>query len=110
MHIGIATYTEVSLVWCGQVLHYMLPDSILHRTKYGIVSHYITSRLYRVDAALTTITTTTTTIVVTADLRTKILDFRGFDSSRLFISRGGILRSIGNYPEVLSQAILVGTI
>ena len=44
----------------------------------------------------------------TANLRTKILDFRGFDSSIILILRGGILRPIGNFPESLSQAILVG--
>ena len=44
----------------------------------------------------------------TVNLRTKILDFRGFDSSRILIVRGGILMSIGNFPESLSQAILVG--
>ena len=37
------------------------------------------------------------------------LDFRGFDSSRLLILRVGILMSIGNFPESLSQAMLVGT-
>ena len=45
-----------------------------------------------------------------ANLRTKILDFRGFDSSRILILRGGILMSIGNFPEILSQRILVGII
>ena len=46
----------------------------------------------------------------TANLRTKILDSRGFDSSRVSILRGGIIMSIGNFPECLSQAILVGII
>ena len=46
----------------------------------------------------------------TANLRTKILDFRGIDSSRILIVRGGILKSIGNFPERLSQQILVGII
>ena len=46
----------------------------------------------------------------TANLRTKILDIRGFDSSIIFILRAGILMSIGNFPEVLSQRILVGII
>ena len=46
----------------------------------------------------------------TANLRTKILDFRGFDSSRILIVRGGILMCVGNCPEVLSQRILVGII
>ena len=40
----------------------------------------------------------------TANLRTKILDFGGFDSSIISISRGGNLMSTGNFPESLSQA------
>ena len=43
----------------------------------------------------------------TANLRTTILDFRGLDSSRILIPRGGILMSIGNFRKMLSQAILV---
>ena len=35
-----------------------------------------------------------------ANLRTKILDFRGSDSSILLIIRGGILMSIGSFPEI----------
>ena len=46
----------------------------------------------------------------TANLRIKILDFRGFDSGRILILRGGILMSIMIFPEITSQAILVGTI
>ena len=38
------------------------------------------------------------TLTVMADLPTKILDFRGFDSSILPSLRGGIPRSIGDYP------------
>ena len=45
-----------------------------------------------------------------ADLPTKIKDFRGFYSGRILIVRGGILMSIGNFPEMLSQRILVGII
>ena len=36
-----------------------------------------------------------------------ILDFRGFDSSRILIPRGGIPRPIGNFPESSSRLILV---
>ena len=46
----------------------------------------------------------------TANLRTSIMEFRGFDSSIILILRGGIPRPIGNVPESLSQAILVGMI
>ena len=34
----------------------------------------------------------------------------GLTSSRILILRGGILMSIGNFPEILSQAILAGII
>ena len=46
----------------------------------------------------------------TADLRTKILDLRGFDPGRILFLMGGILMSVGNFPEGLSQHILVGII
>ena len=41
------------------------------------------------------------------NLRTKLLDFRGFDSSIILILRCGILMSIENLPDFLSQQILV---
>ena len=46
----------------------------------------------------------------TANLRTKILDLRGFDLSRILTLRCGIRMSLGNFPEILSQAILEGLI
>ena len=49
-------------------------------------------------------------VLFTANFRTKILYFRGFDSSMIWMFSGGILMSIGNFPEVLSQGILVGII
>ena len=36
------------------------------------------------------------------------MDFRGFDSSVVLILRGGIPRPIVDFPESLSQAMLVG--
>ena len=45
-----------------------------------------------------------------ASLRTTILDFGGFDPSRILILRGGMLVSIGNSPESLNQRILAGII
>ena len=44
----------------------------------------------------------------TPNLPTNIVDVRGFDSSTILILRGGILMSIGDFPEILSQTILVG--
>ena len=46
----------------------------------------------------------------TAHLRTKIMDFRGFDSNIILILRGGISRHMGNFPECSGQAILLGRI
>ena len=43
----------------------------------------------------------------TANLRTEMLDFRGFDSNIILVVRGGILMSIGSSLEILSQRILV---
>ena len=40
----------------------------------------------------------------------RIMDFRSFDSNRISILRGGILMSMGSFPEVLSQQILAGII
>ena len=48
--------------------------------------------------------------MLTANLLTKILDFRGFDANIILILRGGIPRPVGNLPEVLSQRILVGNL
>ena len=44
----------------------------------------------------------------TANLPNEVMDFRGFDASIVLIFRGGILLSIGNFPESLGQAILAG--
>ena len=44
----------------------------------------------------------------TANLRTNIRDFRGFDSSTILILKGEIPRPKGNFPESLTQASLVG--
>ena len=47
-------------------------------------------------------------ITLAANLRTNIMDFRGFDSSTILSIRGGNPRPRGSFPESLSQAILVG--
>ena len=39
---------------------------------------------------------------------TNIVDFGGFDSSVILILRGGILMSVGDSPESLSQAMSAG--
>ena len=38
------------------------------------------------------------------------MDFGGFDSSMILILRGGIPRPTADFPESLSQAILVGIV
>ena len=42
------------------------------------------------------------------NLPTNMVGFRGFESSIILILRGGIPRPIWNFPEVLTQAMLVG--
>ena len=44
----------------------------------------------------------------TPRLPTNIVDFGGVDSSVILILRGGIPRPIGDFPESLTQAMLVG--
>ena len=44
--------------------------------------------------------------VHTANPRTNIVEFRGFDSSFMLLLRAGILMSIGDFPESLSRAML----
>ena len=39
----------------------------------------------------------------TANLRTHIMDFTGLNSSKVLIIRGGILMSIGDFPETYGQ-------
>ena len=46
--------------------------------------------------------------VLTANLRSRILNVRGFDSSRVLMPRGGIPRSIWDFPEIMIQRILAG--
>ena len=47
-------------------------------------------------------------VSATPNLPTNIVDFRGFDSSRILNLRGEIPRPIGDSPESLSQAMSVG--
>ena len=46
-------------------------------------------------------------VLATANLSTTLLDFRRLDSSKILILRGGILMSVGSFPESLSQGIYV---
>ena len=43
----------------------------------------------------------------TANLRTNVMDFRGLNSSMILIIRGGIPMPKGDFPESLSQAIIL---
>ena len=42
----------------------------------------------------------------TANLRTKVLDFGGLDSSRILISSDGIPSPTGNFPQTVSLEFL----
>ena len=49
-------------------------------------------------------------LLSTPNLPTNIVGFRGFDASVILIQRGGILIPIGDFPESLSRAMLVGVV
>ena len=46
--------------------------------------------------------------MITPNLLTSIVDFRGFDLSMILSLRGGIHRPMGDFLESLSQTMLVG--
>ena len=46
----------------------------------------------------------------TPNLPTNIVDFRAFDSSTILTLRGGVLMSIRDFPESLTQAMLLGIV
>ena len=48
------------------------------------------------------------TNAITPNRPTNIVDFKGFDSNIILTLRGGILMSIGDFLQSLSQAMLVG--
>ena len=66
-------------------------------------SHGVLRSLFRV-------VTTTSVLHSLPGLSTKILDVRGFDSSKILRLRGGLLMSTGTSPEMLSRRILAGII
>ena len=51
----------------------------------------------------TCVHTAAVAVTSTANLRTKILDFRGFGSGGILISRGGILMPMGDFPRSLES-------
>ena len=87
MHVGdfprreIMVLTELSSCLFGYVMHLLVINA--RKVAHASLAH-------------------------TANLCTNIMDFRGLDSSTILMLRGGILMSVGNLPERLSQAILVG--
>ena len=95
----------LSLLWYTQVIvlvyhvHWFVACAMStfishHLTSYHIISYHIIS--YHIPNAQ-----------CAANLRTKILDFRGFGSSIISTWRGGILMSMGGFPEIMSQQSLV---
>ena len=81
--------------------YHVAPDST---TEYHInqISWRLAIKFVSYDECLTTF------MFNTPNLPSNIVDFRGFDSSTILLLRGGILRPMGDFPESLSQAMLVG--
>ena len=69
---------------------------------------YIYTHMYIYKIDIHTYTHIHTYIYITANPRTNIVDFGGFDSSTTLILRGGIPRPTGDSLESLTQAMLVG--
>ena len=84
-------------------------NPINHIISISSSSSSISSNVSVVFVTIITIIIIITIILITANPRTNIVGFRGSDSSIILILRGGIPRPKGNFPESLSQAILVGT-
>ena len=119
-------YTLYTIHYTLYTTHYTLHTThyTLHTTLYTI--HYtlctIHYTLYTIHYTLYTIQaraspsesrgcrTTASKEATTPNPPTDIVDFRGFDSSRILILRGEILMYIGDFPEDLSQAIFVRTV
>ena len=93
------THTKTSVHGAVQVGHALpvFPDARLSHGLWPISILYYTN---------TNTNTSINTIVYNPN--TKIMDFRVADSSIISILRGGIPMSMGDFPDSLSQAILVG--
>ena len=81
------------------MLYLMTSHCMIHSNSNSIINSCVINIIVVVLSA----------IVSTPNLPTNIVDFRGFDSSAILNSRGGILMFMGDFPEKLSPAMLVGT-
>ena len=83
----------------GQVLN----QHLTNQGPSGRISWAAACRLKDIISALPHRTPDPVRQSPTANLRAKILDFKGLDPSRTLTVRGGILMSVGDFPEMLRQ-------
>ena len=100
--------TELGNV-CYGMNDIMLTSIALHDDKRALTHETHTLTVYSADVSIQPSHCVPQHVMssFTANLRTKIMDFRGFGSIVILMLRGVIFMSI---PESLSQRILVGTI
>ena len=107
MHIYIYIYIYVYVLYYN-IVQYTI---VIYYTVRDILSRLVAYGQYRVRPIYISIAYGQYRVrPISIYLCAKILDFRGFDSSIIFILSGGVPRPIGSLPEVLSQRILVGII
>ena len=116
-------YIYIYIIHCIYLYHYIAHfcnASVCCRSDFGLILQIILNTLSRGlphpdeqslerDGALRCQLSQKSPTARTPNLHTNIVDFTGLDSSIILISRGGIPRPIGNFPQSLSQAMLVGT-
>ena len=108
--VAVWKVTSRSRWWCIEspfpIIAYLCDRSQTNRT-LQVVHAYLVPSHRMTAAAAAAVVEEEHGPLSTANLRTEILDFRGFDTSTSFlIVRGGIPRPIWTFPESLSQAIL----
>ena len=86
------------------IIHYNISYKVIPSTAFQSRRHHAQDTEVAADEAASAFGSRP----CAADLRTNVLDFRGFDSSIILVLRGGSPRPIWNFLESLSQAILVG--
>ena len=104
---GTFEVLAASWVSCTRFPH---PYMHLYLAPFIMSCTYDTERAHTLMIRLTHFHAFPNRVCATANLRTKIVHFRGFDSSIILKLRGGILMPIGKFPEMLSQPLLVGII
>ena len=109
IYIYVYAYTHMHMYVYIYIYIYTYTYICIHMYIYMCIYMYIYIYIYTcVGCPVWYSVAAAEVVTCTPNLPTKILDFRGCDSSTILSWRGATLRSIGPFPESLSQAILAG--